>query len=281
VHALVDKAVELVMLRVQGERLADIVWSEPESQAQGAMEPDDTTLSLHDVWFRYSENDPWVLQGVNLTIQAGECVAIVGGSGSGKTTLLKVMLGLLQPQKGEVRLGGVSIAALGTSRYRALIGAVLQEDQLLGGSLLENISFFDPKADMQRVVACAHMAAIHQDIAAMPMNYSSLVGDMGSSLSGGQKQRVLLARALYKNPRLLFLDEATSHLDATREEQINQAIRQLPLTRIIIAHRASTIASAERVVQLQAGLLVADQAQSEKTEAPRVARPPAEELITV
>ena len=267
VHALVDKAVELVMLRVQGERLADIVWSEPESQAQGALEPDDTTLSLHDVWFRYSENDPWVLQGVNLTIQAGACVAIVGGSGSGKTTLLKVMLGLLQPQKGEVRLGGVSIAALGTSRYRALIGAVLQEDQLLGGSLLENISFFDPQADMQRVVACAHMAAIHQDIAAMPMNYSSLVGDMGSSLSGGQKQRVLLARALYKNPRLLFLDEATSHLDATREEQINQAVRQLPLTRILIAHRASTIASADRVVRMEQGQLVADVTQAAPVDA--------------
>ena len=160
-----------------------------------------------------------------------------------------------------MRLGGVSIAALGPSRYRALIGAVLQEDQLLGGSLLENISFFDPKADMQRVVACAHMAAIHQDIAAMPMNYSSLVGDMGSSLSGGQKQRVLLARALYKNPRLLFLDEATSHLDAAREEQINQAIKQLPLTRILIAHRASTIASASRVVRMEEGELVADMRQ--------------------
>ena len=169
-----------------------------------------------------------------------------------------------------MRLGGVSIAALGPSRYRALIGAVLQEDQLLGGSLLENISFFDPKADMQRVVACAHMAAIHQDIAAMPMNYSSLVGDMGSSLSGGQKQRVLLARALYKNPRLLFLDEATSHLDATREEQINQAIKQLPLTRILIAHRASTIASADRVVRMDDGELVTDVTQP----APAEAAPP-------
>ena len=280
VHALVDKAVELVMLRVQGERLGDIVWSEPEPQTQGALEPNDTTLSLHDVWFRYSENDPWVLQGISLTIRAGESVAVVGGSGSGKTTLLKIMLGLLQPQKGEVRLGGVPIAALGTECYRALIGAVLQEDQLLGGSLLENISFFDPKADMQRVVACAHMAAIHQDIAAMPMNYSSLVGDMGSSLSGGQKQRVLLARALYKNPKLLFLDEATSHLDTTREEQINQAIQQLPLTRVIIAHRASTIASAERVVQLQAGVLVADRTQTQ-SEVPDVVRPSTEEPITV
>ncbi len=149
---------------------------------------------------------------------------------------------------------------------------------LLGGSLLENISFFDPKADMQRVVACAHQAAIHQDIAAMPMNYSSLVGDMGSSLSGGQKQRVLLARALYKNPRLLFLDEATSHLDATREEQINQAVRQLPLTRILIAHRASTIASASRVVRMEEGELVTDATQSAPIEA-AVANVPEREAV--
>ena len=193
-------------------------------------------------------------------------------------TLTTQKSNLLQPQKGEVRLGGVSIAALEPSRYRALIGAVLQEDQLLGGSLLENISFFDPKADMQRVVACAHMAAIHQDIAAMPMNYSSLVGDMGSSLSGRQKRRVLLARALYKNPRLLFLDEATGHLDATREEQINQAIKQLPLTRILIAHRASTIASADRVVRMEDGELVADVTQTAPVEA-AVANAPVRETV--
>lgn len=250
VHSLIDKAVELTMLKIQGQRLADIVQTEREPDAMGLLTPQDMTLELKDVWFRYSESDPWILQGINLTIRPGESVAIVGGSGCGKTTLLKLMMGLLTPGKGEVSLGGVSLVALGASGYRPLISAVMQEDLLLAGTLLENISFFDPQADMQRVAACAQMAAIHADIAAMPMNYNTLVGDMGSSLSGGQKQRVLLARALYKGPQLLFLDEATSHLDAQREGLINDAIKQLPLTRIIVAHRADTIAMAQRVIAL-------------------------------
>jgi ATP-binding cassette subfamily B protein RaxB len=258
VHSLIDKLVELIMLKVQGARLADIVLAEPEPQALGLLPPDDMTLQLSDVWFRYSESDPWVLQGVDLTIKAGESVAIVGGSGCGKTTLLKLMLGLLTPSKGEVSLGGVSIATLGPSGYRPLIGAVMQDDLLLAGTLMENISFFDHQADMQRVAGCAHMAAIHEDILAMPMNYNTLVGDMGSSLSGGQKQRVLLARALYKNPKLLFLDEATSHLDAQRESLINDAVKQLPLTRVIVAHRPTTISAADRVVELDGGRVVRD-----------------------
>ncbi len=262
VHSLVDKAVELSMLKVQGERLSDIVLTEPEAQAQGLASPQDMTLKVTDLWFRYSESDDWVLQGVNLTVLPGESVAIIGGSGCGKTTLLKLMLGLLQPSKGEVTLGGLSLAALGPDSYRALIGAVMQEDQLLAGSLMENISFFDPSADMQRVAGCAHMAAIHEDILAMPMNYNTLVGDMGSALSGGQKQRVLLARALYKKPKLLFLDEATSHLDTQRESRINEAVKQLPLTRIIVAHSAATIAAAGRVVEMEAGRIVRDLSQA-------------------
>ena len=193
-------------------------------------------------------------------MQPGESVAIVGGSGCGKTTLLKLMLGVLQPSRGEITVGGLSLAALGPDKYRALIGAVMQDDQLLAGSLMENISFFDPAADMQRVAGCAHLAAIHEDIMAMPMNYNTLVGDMGSSLSGGQKQRVLLARALYKKPSLLFLDEATSHLDTQRESRINEAIKQLPLTRIMVAHSAATIATAGRVVEMEGGVVVNDSA---------------------
>ncbi len=264
VHSLIDKAVELTMLKIQGQRLADIVQTEREPDAMGLLTPQDMTLGLKDVWFRYSESDPWILQGINLTIRPGESVAIVGGSGCGKTTLLKLMMGLLTPGKGEVSLGGVSLVALGASGYRPLIGAVMQEDLLLAGTLLENISFFDPQADMQRVATCAQMAAIHADIAAMPMNYNTLVGDMGSSLSGGQKQRVLLARALYKGPQLLFLDEATSHLDSQREGLINEAIKQLPLTRIIVAHRADTIAMAQRVIALDgASGYVGTQSQTE------------------
>lgn len=192
----------------------------------------------------------------------------MGGSGCGKTTLLKLMLGLLSPSKGEISLGGVSIATLGPSGYRPLIGAVMQDDMLMAGTLMENISFFDHQADMQRVVACAHAAAIHQDIAAMPMNYNTLVGDMGSSLSGGQKQRVLLARALYKKPKLLFLDEATSHLDAQRESLINQAVKQLPLTRILVAHRPTTIATVDRIIELASGCVMRDSYTEEVKQKP-------------
>ena len=262
VHSLIDKTVELTMLKVQGARLADIVLSEPEPDAQALAAPRDMTLNLSDVWFRYSDSDPWILQGVDLRIAAGESVAIVGGSGCGKTTLLKLMLGLLKPSRGEISLGGVSIAALGPTQYRALIGAVMQDDQLLGGSLFENICFFDARADMQRVEDCARMATIFDDIMAMPMNYSTLVGDMGSSLSGGQKQRVLLARALYREPKILFLDEATSHLDTHRENCINDAVNRLSMTRIIDAHRASTIATAGRVVELKSGRVMSDSSSS-------------------
>lgn len=177
-------------------------------------------------------------------------MAIVGPSGCGKTTLLKVMLGLLPPSEGEVLIGGVSLEHLGIAPYREMLGAVMQEDRLFAGSIADNISFFDPQPDPMRIERCAKLAAIHHEIEAMRMRYNTLVGDMGTVLSGGQKQRVLLARALYKNPRILFLDEATSHLDVGGERLVNEAIRRLRLTRIMIAHRPETVATADRVIEL-------------------------------
>jgi ATP-binding cassette subfamily B protein RaxB len=193
------------------------------------------------------------LQQVNLQIAAGEAVAIVGPSGCGKTTLLKVMIGLLQPTEGAVVVGGVSLARLGVQTYRTMIGTVMQEDQLFTGSIADNISFFDQESDQDWIEACAQRAALHQDIMTMPMGYHTLIGDMGTVLSGGQKQRLLLARALYKRPKILFLDEATSHLDVPRERLINDTIKQLHMTRVIIAHRPETIASADRVIVLEPG----------------------------
>ncbi len=134
----------------------------------------------------------------------------------------------------------------------------MQDDQLFAGSIGENISFFDPQPDHARIEACARRAAVHEDIATMPMQYNTLVGDMGTVLSGGQKQRVLLARALYREPRILVLDEATSHLDVARERSVNEAVRALKLTRIIVAHRPETIATADRVVALGGGRIVHD-----------------------
>jgi len=205
------------------------------------------------VSFRYAEGEPWVLRDCTLTIEPGEHVAICGPSGCGKSTLLKLMLGLLKPDEGDIRIGGVSLKQLGPSQYRALIGTVMQNDALMAGSLAENIACFDPVLDQARVEAVAALAQIHEEIVAMPMGYQTLVGDMGSTLSGGQRQRILLARALYKQPMILALDEATSSLDADNERHVNQAVKTLPLTRITIAHRQETINAAQRVIVLGRG----------------------------
>jgi ATP-binding cassette subfamily B protein RaxB len=252
---LIDKSVELSMLRLQGERLADIVLTAPEVDAGlAAPAPDSaSSLTLHAVSFRYADGEPAVLSDCNMRIEAGESVAIVGPSGCGKTTLMKLLLGIHKPQAGEIRVGGVPLAQIGLSAWRARIGAVMQDDQLFAGSIADNIAFFDPDADPQWVAECAERACVLADIKAMPMGFQSLIGDMGSSLSGGQRQRILLARALYKRPQFLFLDEATSALDVAREREVNASLQSLKLTRIVIAHRPETIAAAERVINMQAG----------------------------
>lgn len=255
VSALINYAVEIKMLSLPAERLGDIVLAKPEtndlpSNDLAHLAP---SIELKGVSFRYGAGEPWILKDTNLLLVAGESVAIVGPSGCGKTTLLKVMLGLLNPQEGEVLYGGIPVKHLGLQNYRQRIGTVMQEDVLLAGSISDNISFFDVQPNEERIHACAKIAAVHDDIAAMPMGYQTLVGDMGSSLSGGQKQRVLLARALYKEPKVLALDEATSHLDIANEQRVTQALAQMSLTRIIVAHRPETIAGAQRVVVLQQG----------------------------
>jgi len=261
VGALADKWIQFRMLDLHRSRLADIAL-EPREEAAAAPssradDGDDGSAAIEAVGvsFRYGDDEPWVLRDVHLRIPAGDCVAITGASGCGTTTLLKILMGLLPPTAGEVRLAGVSVARMGAQEYRRRVAAVLQDDQLLAGSIEANIAFFEPGPDRSRVEACARLAAIHDEIAAMPMGYETLVGDMGSSLSGGQKQRVLLARALYKQPDALFLDEATSHLDIRREGLINESVRRLRLTRVIVAHRPQTIASADCVVVLEGGAI--------------------------
>jgi len=195
---------------------------------------------------------------LNLTIPEGQCIAITGSSGCGKTTLLKLLLGLLEPTEGEILIGGVKLDQLGLANYRQLLGTVMQDDHLFAGSISDNICFFDPSPNNEQIQACAQLVAINQEIATMPMAYNTLVGDIGTGLSGGQKQRLLLARALYKNPKLLVLDEATSHLDLRNEQAVNFAIERIQLTRIIVAHRPETIGMAQRIVVLQQGGIVQD-----------------------
>ena len=155
-------------------------------------------------------------------------------------------------------IGGIPLAQLGLRAWRDMVGVVMQDEPLFSGSISDNISFFDLQPDMDWVVHCARVASVHDEIEAMPMGYHTLIGDMGAALSGGQKQRVLLARALYKRPKILLLDEATSSLDVERERIVNQAVRQLALTRVIVAHRPETIASAARVIALHEGRVAQD-----------------------
>ncbi|AIY43148.1 Type I secretion system ATPase [Collimonas arenae] len=260
VSSLIDKFVELKMLQLQGERLADIVLQAPETTHGRSVGEDDTalqpSLEVRGLRFRYAEQEPYVLDDVSFRIEAGESVAIVGPSGGGKTTLVNVLLGILAPGQGEVLIGGQPVQQVGLDTLRRMVGTVLQDDVLFAGSLADNISFFDPQADQAWIGQCARLAAIEQDIAAMPMGYNTLVGDMGTILSGGQKQRILLARALYKRPQILFLDEATSHLDIEREQLVNDAIKTMRITRVIVAHRPETINSADRAILLAGGKII-------------------------
>jgi ATP-binding cassette, subfamily B, bacterial CvaB/MchF/RaxB len=262
ITALINYTVQLRMLGLHTDRLADIVLTAPERDTlQGNLPENDLahlqpSLELRNVSFRYGEGEPWVLRNANLRVDAGQSVAVTGPSGAGKTTLLKVLLGILKPSEGEVLYGGVPVRQLGLANVRRCIGTVMQEDALLTGSLADNIAFFDVQPDQTRVESCARLAQLHDDIVRMPMGYSTLVGDLGTGLSGGQKQRLLLARAMYRQPSVLALDEATSHLDIANERAVTQALAQMRLTRLVIAHRPETIAGAQRVVQVRNGAVV-------------------------
>ena len=261
--ALIDRVLEFAVLRLHIERVDDIVRAAPEPPDPDTPGTIITELSLHPpsirvdrLTYAYGFTEQPVLQDVSLEIRPGECVAVVGPSGCGKTTLVKLMLGLLEPTSGEITISGVPLGQMGRERLRAMSATVMQEDQLFTGSLSDNISFFDPQPDQGRVRQCARQAAIHDEIEAMPMGYYTLVGEAGVGLSGGQKQRIMLARALYRQPKLLVLDEATSHLDIDSERSVNAAIRKLDLTRIIVAHRPETIAMADRVITLGKGAII-------------------------
>ncbi|SCB54806.1 ATP-binding cassette, subfamily B, RaxB [Bradyrhizobium shewense] len=250
---LIEKLVDLRILGLHLERLADIALTPFERghdrdlsyirQIHGQIE-------LRNVCFRYAEGESLILNNVNLCVAPGQFVTIMGPSGCGKSTLLKIMLGLLEPTSGEVLIDGLPLGQIGPRAYREQIGAVMQEDQLLSGSIADNICFFDTTFDLQGMIDCARIAGIHDDIMAMPMSYNSLIGDMGSSLSSGQKQRVLLARALYRRPKILFLDEGTAHLDTEKEKEVNANLRHLNMTRVSVAHRPEITHGADLIIHL-------------------------------
>jgi ATP-binding cassette subfamily B protein RaxB len=271
VATFLDTIVRISILAVHGERIADIALAEPEEPPGAGPAivgpniiafPGKLALGARAISYRYGDNEPPVLADFDFDVAAGECVAIVGPSGAGKTTLLKILAGLLRPTSGILLLDGVPVQAVGLEYYRSQIGCVLQNDQLFAGTIAENIAAFSPNLDPERTQDAARQAAIHDEILRMPMGYETLVGDMGSSLSGGQVQRIVLARALYRRPRILLLDEATSHLDEENERSINAAIRMLTIARVIVAHRRSTIDMADRIVPIWPGAAMRQQTSS-------------------
>lgn len=250
--AFIDHFFSYKLLSVQLDRLSDVLFHPPESVAAG--HPHTVilqgSLQLQNISVQYHTNDRLLFQGLSLEIAAGECVALIGPSGCGKTTLLNIMMGLMQPVQGQVYVDNMSIETFGLKRYREFIGVVLQDDLLLRGSLLENITFFSDTVDLDLVYEAAKQACIHSTIQELPLGYDTRIGDMGSTLSGGQKQRIILARALYKKPVILFLDEATSNLDIATESLINQSLKNIKITQVIVAHRYETIQMADRVIDL-------------------------------
>ncbi|PLV61915.1 peptidase domain-containing ABC transporter [Erwinia sp. B116] len=250
---LLEMLLQLRMLSLHAERIADIALTEtePVQPDRPLLRPGEPAgLEVHNLGFQYDALSAPLFRELSFSVAPGECLAITGPSGKGKTTLMKILTGLLQPTVGEVRLNGLDISQAGSNNYRACIACVLQEDTLFAGSIADNIAGFDGQKDEAWLLECAQRSAIHEDIMRMPMGYETLISELGSSLSGGQKQRLLIARALYRRPAILFLDEATSHLDTDSEARVNTAIQGLNITRVIIAHRPSTIASADRVMTL-------------------------------
>ncbi len=260
----IERIINLRLLRLQGDRLADIVLSEPEApsppQALELAKASDPTapmsIELRDVTFRYATDEAPVLNKLSLTLRTGQAVAIVGPSGCGKSTLLKVLSGQVQPESGEVLLNGVPIQRLGAEAFRTVLGTVFQDDQMFSCSIYDNIAMNDVEATPEKVAAAARAACVHEDIARMPMGYQTLVGSMGATLSGGQKQRVLLARALYKQPRFLLLDEYTSHLDFGTEKLVQDSINALGCGRFIITHRQHSLSEGDVVYVLWNGELL-------------------------
>jgi ATP-binding cassette subfamily B protein RaxB len=256
---LVDRLFEFRMLSLQVQRLADVVLEKPESsgdESAGSLE--DASIQVEHLFFRYSDTEPWLLEDVTFSIAPGECVAVVGPSGAGKSTLLKLMAGLLKPQSGDVIVNGHSVCA---SRAAVLgnVGFVLQDDCLFAGTIADNIAFSADIPDMARVHECARLACLDDEINEMHMGYNTLIGDMGSALSGGQQQRLLLARALYQQPSILVLDEATSHLDVPTEQRIAAMLAELRMTRVFAAHRPDTIRIADRVLTLSRAGKISEQ----------------------
>jgi ATP-binding cassette, subfamily B, bacterial CvaB/MchF/RaxB len=273
--SLIDQLIQFKMLAVPLDRVADIALADREPGMDGAAvtdEPIRGSIELKELSFRYSTSDRLTIRKMDLRIEAGQFVAIVGPSGEGKTTLLKLLLGLYQPTEGRTLIDGKDTATRDPVTMRRQLGVVMQEDQLLAGTIADNIALFDEHINLSWVRDCAARAQIDSEIMELPMQYNSHVGDMGSALSSGQRQRVLLARALYRRPAILVLDEGTAHVDAECESRLVSMLQALPITRIVVAHSHGMAAAADRVLRMKAGTLEELRQHPGELGQPRLAR---------
>ncbi len=253
--ALVDQLQNWRLLGLHLERLSDIVGEKREeltvAPRRGLLPA--PAIRAEALSFAYGPTEAPIFDKLDFEVPAGSFVAIVGRSGAGKTTLMRVLLGLLPPSSGRLLIDNVPLGPATIAPWRGRIGVVMQDDHLLTGTLADNIAFFDPRLDLDRVEQAARLARVHDDIMKMPMAYQSLIGDMGAALSAGQRQRIILARALYRDPDALFLDEGTANLDEENEHAIADMIATLPVTRVIIAHRPALVERADIVLRLDGG----------------------------
>jgi ATP-binding cassette subfamily B protein len=255
---LVATATQLQLLGSYLERLNDVLETERE-QEQGARHRPAALrgrVTLEGVSFRYAPVTPPVVADASVDLLPGQLVAIVGASGSGKSTLAGLLAGLYRPESGRILYDGVNLADLDLRWLRSQLGFVAQNAFLFGLSIRANIALNDPTLPLSRVIAAARLAEIHDDVQAMPMGYESVLADGGASLSGGQRQRLALARALVHRPKVLILDEATSSLDAVTEARVQKSLAALRSTRIVIAHRLSTVRDADLILVMEHGHLV-------------------------
>ncbi|EKA6165183.1 peptidase domain-containing ABC transporter [Salmonella enterica] len=253
VASLTNFLLQLRMMSLHNERIADIALHEkeekkPELDIVTDMSP--VSLETTDLSYRYDSQSAPVFSGLYLSVAPGESVAITGASGAGKTTLMKVLCGLFEPDTGKVLVNGTDICQLGINNYHRMIACVMQDDRLFSGSIRENICGFAEEIDETWMIECARTSYIHDVIMKMPMGYETLIGELGEGLSGGQKQRIFIARALYRRPGILFMDEATSSLDTESERFVNVAIRNMNITRVIIAHREATLRTVDRIISI-------------------------------
>ncbi|EPD7919545.1 colicin V export peptidase/ABC transporter CvaB [Escherichia coli] len=253
VASLTSFLLQLRIMSLHNERIADIALHEkeekkPEIEIVADMGP--ISLETNGLSYRYDSQSAPIFSALSLSVAPGESVAITGASGAGKTTLMKVLCGLFEPDSGRVLINGIDIRQIGINNYHRMIACVMQDDRLFSGSIRENICGFAEEMDEEWMVECARASHIHDVIMNMPMGYETLIGELGEGLSGGQKQRIFIARALYRKPGILFMDEVTSALDSESEHFVNVAIKNMNITRVIIAHRETTLRTVDRVISI-------------------------------